>query len=220
MAESSVRVHDRRPGTCQANFFFACCSEGSQRRVVLTRTKRLLHFTSSLPRSTCRELWYRASLAWQQILGVEDVRSALVVAHNAVNQALLNTALGLPPTFFRRLTQTNAATSVIDFQPNGDKPPNPVIDRMNQASLILPDHPHATFLLNAECENDIWHRSGVHVEQSACTRHGKAVFSKFGCFAGPRLSVWLCQAGQWSPRFGQGGCRRGLQGGHTPGNSQ
>ena len=67
------------------------------------------------------------------------------MAHNAVNQALLNTALGLPPTFFRRLTQTNAATSVIDFQPNGDNPPNPVIDRMNQASLILPDHPHATF---------------------------------------------------------------------------
>ncbi|BDA42581.1 probable phosphoglycerate mutase GpmB at N-terminal half [Coccomyxa sp. Obi] len=80
-----------------------------------------------------RELWYRSSLAWQQILGVDDVRNALVVAHNAVNQALLNTALGLPPTFFRRLTQTNAATSVVDFQPNGTHPPSRIIDRMNQA---------------------------------------------------------------------------------------
>jgi broad specificity phosphatase PhoE len=80
-----------------------------------------------------RELWYRASLAWRQILEAEDVRSALVVAHNAVNQALLNTALGLPPTFFRRLTQTNGATSVIDFQPNGNHSPIRVIDRINQA---------------------------------------------------------------------------------------
>ena len=47
-----------------------------------------------------RELWYRASMAWQDILGNADVKSALVVAHNAVNQALLNTALDLPPSFF------------------------------------------------------------------------------------------------------------------------
>ncbi len=79
-----------------------------------------------------RELWYRASMAWQDILGTPGTKSALVVAHNAVNQALLNTALGLPPTFFRRLLQTNAATSVIDFQPNGDGPPTRTIDRMNQ----------------------------------------------------------------------------------------
>ena len=64
--------------------------------------------------------------------GNADVKSALVVAHNAVNQALLNTALDLPPSFFRRLLQSNAATSVIDFQPNGDKPPTRTIDRMNQ----------------------------------------------------------------------------------------
>ena len=88
----------------------------------------------------CRELWYRSSLAWQQILGADDVRNALVVAHNAVNQALLNTALGLPPTFFRRLTQTNAATSVVDFQPNGTDTPSRIIDRMNQARRTLEHH--------------------------------------------------------------------------------
>ena len=42
-------------------------------------------------------------MAWQDILGDPGVKSALVVAHNAVNQALLNTALDLPPSFFRRL---------------------------------------------------------------------------------------------------------------------
>ena len=33
----------------------------------------------------CRELWYRASLAWQHILA-SPAPSPLVVAHNAVNQ--------------------------------------------------------------------------------------------------------------------------------------
>ena len=33
-----------------------------------------------------RELWYRASLAWQDVLGPDIPSSALVVAHNAVNQ--------------------------------------------------------------------------------------------------------------------------------------
>lgn len=74
-------------------------------------------------------------MAWQDILGQEDVRSTLVVAHNAVNQALLNTVLGLPPDFFRRLLQSNGATSVIDFQPNGDGPPTCTIDRINQVTM-------------------------------------------------------------------------------------
>lgn len=62
-------------------------------------------FTHALPTSwmllMCRELWYRASLAWQEILGVTGAAAAsgepgaacsLVVAHNAVNQARLRPA--------------------------------------------------------------------------------------------------------------------------------
>lgn len=41
----------------------------------------------------------------------------LVVAHNAVNQAMICTALGLPPSYFRRLVQSNAAATVLDIQP-------------------------------------------------------------------------------------------------------
>ena len=43
-----------------------------------------------------RELWDRASSCWQKIL-VHDSRSVLVVAHNAVNQALVATAMGTFP---------------------------------------------------------------------------------------------------------------------------
>ena len=62
-------------------------------------------------------------------------RNTLLVAHNAVNQALVATAIGLPPTYFRRLLQNNAATTVLDFQPNGDGPPRVNLDRLNQVSL-------------------------------------------------------------------------------------
>ena len=59
----------------------------------------------------------------------------LVVAHNAVNQALLGTALGLPPRFFRRLLQSNGATSVLDFEPpqGPGAPVRVTVDRLNQS---------------------------------------------------------------------------------------
>jgi probable phosphoglycerate mutase len=85
-----------------------------------------------------RELWYRASLAWQTILNAMDkyddpAATCLVVAHNAVNQGLIGTALGLPPVYFRRLLQSNAATSVLDFSPGGvNGQPRVTLDRLNQ----------------------------------------------------------------------------------------
>ena len=42
--------------------------------------------------SDSRELWFRASLAWQDILTRDDVSSALLTAHNAVNQVQGGTA--------------------------------------------------------------------------------------------------------------------------------
>lgn len=80
-----------------------------------------------------RELWYRASIAWQQILGAQqNAQCTLVVAHNAVNQAMIATAMGLDPLYFRRLLQSNAATSVLDFVPTMFGPPRVTLDRLNQ----------------------------------------------------------------------------------------
>ncbi|KAG7671325.1 hypothetical protein Ndes2526B_g02182 [Nannochloris sp. 'desiccata'] len=85
-----------------------------------------------------RELWHRASLAWQEILnstGFND--TALVVAHNAVNQALISTALGLTPLHFRRITQTNAAFSVLNFGWDKQGKVSVVVERLN----YFPDGP-------------------------------------------------------------------------------
>ena len=58
-------------------------------------------------------------------------------------QALICTALNLPPTYFRKLLQSNAATTVLDFQPMPDDPSvtQVIVDRLNQVSTLAPARP-------------------------------------------------------------------------------
>ena len=81
-----------------------------------------------------RELWHRASVAWQEMLE-DDATNVLVVAHNAVNQALICSSVGLPANYFRRFVQSNGALTVLDFFPTPPTQtvPKVVIDRLNQA---------------------------------------------------------------------------------------
>ncbi|KAK6926652.1 Histidine phosphatase superfamily, clade-1 [Dillenia turbinata] len=79
-----------------------------------------------------RELWARAQSSWTKILTHEG-KSVLVVAHNAVNQALVATAIGLGTEYFRMLLQSNCGVSVLDFTP-GPEGGSPYIclNRLNQ----------------------------------------------------------------------------------------
>ncbi|KAH7671443.1 Histidine phosphatase superfamily clade-1 protein [Dioscorea alata] len=79
-----------------------------------------------------RELWDRAKSCWNKILAHEG-NSVLVVAHNAVNQALVAAAIGLGTEYFRILLQSNCGVSVVDFnpQPRGN-PPHISLNRLNQ----------------------------------------------------------------------------------------
>ncbi|KAI0496817.1 hypothetical protein KFK09_023141 [Dendrobium nobile] len=79
-----------------------------------------------------RELWDRAESCWSKILAHEG-RSVLVVAHNAVNQALVATAIGLGTKYFRILLQSNCGLSVLDFVPRiGGGSPRISLNRLNQ----------------------------------------------------------------------------------------
>lgn len=79
-----------------------------------------------------RELWARATSCWNKIL-VHDSRSVLVVAHNAVNQALVATAMGLGTEYFRILLQSNCGVSVLDFVPRPEGgSPYICLNRLNQ----------------------------------------------------------------------------------------
>ncbi|KAL2328499.1 hypothetical protein Fmac_021926 [Flemingia macrophylla] len=79
-----------------------------------------------------RELWERARSCWTKILA-HDSRSVLVVAHNAVNQALVATAIGLGAEYFRTLLQSNCGVSVLDFIPRSEGgSPHICLNRLNQ----------------------------------------------------------------------------------------
>ncbi|KAK9690089.1 hypothetical protein RND81_09G104300 [Saponaria officinalis] len=79
-----------------------------------------------------RELWSRARNCWDRILAHES-KSVLVVAHNAVNQALVATAIGLGTEYFRVLLQSNCGVSVLDFIPQPeDMSPYICLNRLNQ----------------------------------------------------------------------------------------
>ncbi|CAL1404016.1 unnamed protein product [Linum trigynum] len=79
-----------------------------------------------------RELWARARNCWDRILEHES-RSVLVVAHNAVNQALVATAIGLGTEYFRILLQSNCGVSVLDFTPRAEGgSPYICLNRLNQ----------------------------------------------------------------------------------------
>ncbi|KAL5204155.1 hypothetical protein ABZP36_009026 [Zizania latifolia] len=78
-----------------------------------------------------QELWDRAQNCWERILAHEG-KSVLVVAHNAVNQALVATSLGLGTEYFRILLQSNCGASVLDFTPRTGGPPSVCLNRLNQ----------------------------------------------------------------------------------------
>ncbi|XP_057955491.1 probable 2-carboxy-D-arabinitol-1-phosphatase [Malania oleifera] len=79
-----------------------------------------------------RELWARARSCWTKILTHES-KSVLVVAHNAVNQALVATAIGLGTEYFRILLQSNCGVSVLDFTPLAEGgSPFICLNRLNQ----------------------------------------------------------------------------------------
>ncbi|XP_065868470.1 probable 2-carboxy-D-arabinitol-1-phosphatase [Euphorbia lathyris] len=87
-----------------------------------------------------RELWARARNCWNVILS-HPSRCVLVVAHNAVNQALVATAIGLGTEYFRILLQSNCGVSVLDFTPITEgEPPFICLNRLNQT----PSSPVAT----------------------------------------------------------------------------
>ncbi|KAM7259669.1 hypothetical protein ACFE04_015410 [Oxalis oulophora] len=79
-----------------------------------------------------RELWSRARSCWTNILAHQD-QSLLVVAHNAVNQALIATAIGLGTEYFRILLQSNCGVTVLDFtQLSEGGTPHICLNRLNQ----------------------------------------------------------------------------------------
>jgi len=85
------------------------------------------------------QVWERAIAGWRKILrAVDDPNSpwktVLVVAHDAVNKAILCSLFDLDPSYFWTFKQGNGAVSVIDYPRGIDQ--KPVLQAMNITSHL------------------------------------------------------------------------------------
>ncbi|MEO0457493.1 MAG: histidine phosphatase family protein [Cyanobacteria bacterium P01_A01_bin.114] len=62
-----------------------------------------------------RAIWQQAATFWQDLLRQHAGQTVLVVAHSAVNRALIGSAIGLGPEALNRLYQANCGVSVLNF---------------------------------------------------------------------------------------------------------
>lgn len=84
-----------------------------------------------------QQVWDRVTAAWDTIVQTAAQRpepgTTLVVAHDAVNKAILCYVLGLGPENFWSFKQGNGAVSVIDYSQAGDAP---LLQAMNITSHL------------------------------------------------------------------------------------
>lgn len=62
-----------------------------------------------------REIWQRAAQFWQRILKAHTGKKILLVAHSAINRALVGSAIGVGPENLNSMGQDNCAINVLNF---------------------------------------------------------------------------------------------------------
>ena len=111
-----------------------------------------------------RAIYQQAALTWAHLLEQHRGETILVVAHSAINRALIATALGLGPESFHTLHQSNCNISVLNFAAGWQGPVE--VEAMNLTSHlgdplpeIRPSHRGPRMLLVRHGETE-WNRQG------------------------------------------------------------
>ena len=86
-----------------------------------------------------QQVWDRAVECWEEIVAEkgqssEEIKTGIVVAHDAINKVILCALLGLSPSHFWNIKQGNGAVSVIDY-PDG-REGAPVLQAINITSHL------------------------------------------------------------------------------------
>jgi len=86
-----------------------------------------------------QQVWDRAVACWEEVVtekghSPNEIRTGIVVAHDAINKVILCALLGLSPGHFWNVKQGNGAVSVIDY-PEG-KDGTPVLQAINITSHL------------------------------------------------------------------------------------
>lgn len=115
-----------------------------------------------------REVQQQAERFWQQLLAGAAGKTILVVAHSAINRALLSTALGLGPERHNNLFQANCAISVLNFAGGWGSPVQ--LESMNLTSHMGDPIPHL--------------RTGHRGPRLLLVRHGETEWNRQKRFQG------------------------------------
>ena len=115
-----------------------------------------------------RAIWQQAAEFWQQLLTKHQGQTILVVAHSAINRALVGTAVGLGPEALNRLYQANCGVSVLNFP--GAWGQNAQLESMNSTSHMGAPLPPL--------------RSGFKGPRLLLVRHGETEWNRESRFQG------------------------------------
>ncbi len=109
-------------------------------------------------------LYEQARLFWQEILPRHQGETILIVGHNGINRALISTALGISPSRYHSIQQSNCGVSVLNFSGGLGEPVQ--LESMNQTQhlgeslpSLRPNHQGIRLLLVRHGETE-WNRQG------------------------------------------------------------
>jgi probable phosphoglycerate mutase len=107
-------------------------------------------------------IYEQARLFWQEILPRHQGETILIVAHNGINRALISTALGISPSRYHSLQQSNCCISVLNFAGGLGEPVQ--LESLNQTQhlgetlpSLRPGHQGVRLLLVRHGETE-WNR--------------------------------------------------------------
>ncbi|MBD2627782.1 histidine phosphatase family protein [Trichormus variabilis] len=109
-------------------------------------------------------LYEQAQQFWPEILSRHQGETILIVGHNGINRALISTALGIPPSGYHGIQQSNCGISVLNFSGGLGEPVQ--LESMNQTQhlgdtlpTLRPNHQGFRLLLVRHGETE-WNRQG------------------------------------------------------------
>ncbi|MBD2493140.1 histidine phosphatase family protein [Nostoc sp. FACHB-280] len=107
-------------------------------------------------------LYEQAQQFWQDILPQHQGKTILIVGHNGINRALISTALGIPPSRYHSIQQSNCGVTVLNFAGGLGEPVQ--LESMNQTQhmgealpSLRPHHRGVRLLLVRHGETE-WNR--------------------------------------------------------------
>jgi broad specificity phosphatase PhoE len=79
-------------------------------------------------------LYEQAKQFWQEIIPQNPGKTVLIVAHNGINRALIMSAIGMPPTRYHSIQQSNCCINVLNFAGNLGDPVQ--LESLNQTAHL------------------------------------------------------------------------------------